>query len=111
MSICHCCSCCCVVAIMKYGPSEYKTVVKRMEGVEVRVKTDTCVGCGRCFKVCIYDALKMKEDKAMINRENCMGCGRCERVCPKGAISISIDDFSRIDELIARFESRVDITS
>jgi len=106
MSICHCCSCCCVVAIMKYGPSEYKTVVKRMEGVEVRVNTD-----GKCFKICIYDALKMKEDKAMINRENCMGCGRCERVCPKGAISISIDDFSRIDELIARFESRVDITS
>ena len=110
MSICHCCSCCCVVSLMKYGPSEYKKIVKRMEGVEVRVNIDKCDGCGTCFKVCIYDGLKMKNDKTMINQENCMGCGRCEIVCPNGAISISIDDFSRIDELVARFESRVDIS-
>jgi len=111
MSICHCCPCCCIVSIMKYGPSDYKKIVKRMEGVEVRVNSETCVGCGKCFKVCIYNGLKMKNNKAMINQENCMGCGRCERVCPNGAISISIDDYSRIDELIARFESRVDISS
>jgi Fe-S-cluster-containing hydrogenase component 2 len=52
----------------------------------------------------------MENDKAMINQENCMGCGRCEMTCPNKAISISIDDYSRIDELIARFESRVDIS-
>ena len=111
MSICHCCSCCCVVSLMKYGPSFIKKTVKRMEGVEVRVNRDTCVGCGECFKVCIYDAMKMKDNKAMIDQEDCKGCGRCERVCPNGAISISIDDYSRIDELIARFEERVDISS
>ncbi|NVM54212.1 MAG: 4Fe-4S binding protein [Candidatus Helarchaeota archaeon] len=111
MSICHCCSCCCVNAIVKYGPSDYKKIVKRMEGVEVRVNRDLCVGCGTCFKVCIYNGKKMINNKAIIIQENCMGCGRCERVCPHGAISISIDDFSRIDELIARFESRVDISS
>jgi len=110
MSICHCCSCCCVVAVMKYGPAEYRKVVKRMEGVEVEINRDKCVGCAKCFKVCIYDALKMKENKAMIEQENCMGCGRCERACPNGAISISFDGHSRIDEFIARFESRVDIS-
>ncbi|MFX0082002.1 MAG: DUF362 domain-containing protein [Candidatus Hodarchaeota archaeon] len=110
MSICHCCSCCCVVSLMKYGPSDYKKIVKKMEGVEVRVNRDLCEGCGKCFKFCIYDGLKMKNNKTMINQENCMGCGRCERVCPNGAISISIDDYSRIDQLIARFEERVDIT-
>jgi NAD-dependent dihydropyrimidine dehydrogenase PreA subunit len=110
MSICHCCSCCCVVSLMKYGPSEYKQVVKRMEGVEVRVDPDKCKGCGECFKVCIYDGLRMENDKAVINQENCMGCGRCEMTCQNKAVSISIDDYSRIDELIARFESRVDIS-
>ena len=110
MSICHCCSCCCIVSLMKYGPSDYKQVVKRMEGVEVRVDPDKCTGCGACFKVCIYNGLKMENDKATINQENCMGCGRCEMTCPNKAISITIDDYSRIDELIARFESRVDIT-
>lgn len=111
MSICHCCSCCCVVAVMKYGPAEYKNVVKRMEGVEVEVNRDKCVGCGRCFKVCVYDAMKMKENKAMIEQADCKGCGRCEMVCPNGAISISFDGYDRIDEFIARFESRVDISS
>lgn len=110
MSICHCCSCCCVVALSKYGPSDYKKMIKRMEGVEVRVDPEKCVGCGDCFKVCIYNGRKMKNNKAVIIQDNCMGCGRCERVCPNGAISITIDDFSRIDELISRFEERVDIS-
>jgi len=110
MDICHCCSCCCVMSLTKYGPSFIHKMVKRMEGVEVRVDRDKCNGCGKCFKVCIYNGLKMKKDKAMINQKNCKGCGRCERECPNGAISISIDDYSRIDELIARFESRVDIS-
>jgi MinD superfamily P-loop ATPase len=52
----------------------------------------------------------MKKDKAMINQKNCKGCGRCEMTCDQKAISISIDDYSRIDEFIARFESRVDIS-
>lgn len=110
MSICHCCPCCCVVSLIKYGPYEYSQLMKRMEGVEVSVDVDKCVGCGTCFKVCIYNGLEMKDDKATINQNNCKGCGRCERVCPKKAISISIDDYSHIDELITRFESRVDIS-
>jgi MinD superfamily P-loop ATPase len=81
-----------------------------MEGVEVRVDREKCEGCGKCFKVCIYNGLEMKKEKTMINQSNCMGCGRCERVCPNEAISISIDDFGRINELISRFEARVDIT-
>jgi Fe-S-cluster-containing hydrogenase component 2 len=110
MSICHCCSCCCIVALMKYGPAERLNAVKRMEGVEVTVDRDICAGCAKCFKVCIYDAMKMKNDKAVIDQENCKGCGRCEMVCPNGSISITIDGYERIDELIARFESRVDIS-
>jgi len=68
------------------------------------------VGCGKCFKVCIYNGLKMENEKATINEDNCMGCGRCERLCPNQAISITIEDYSHIDELIARYESRVDIS-
>jgi len=110
MDICHCCSCCCVVSLGKYGPAFINKTIKRMEGVEVRVDRDKCEGCGECFKVCIYNGLKMKKNKAIINQDNCKGCGRCEMTCPNKAISITIDDYSRIDELIERFESRVDIS-
>ncbi len=111
MSICHCCSCCCVVSLAKHLPSEIRRkLAKRLDGLEVRVDPDKCVGCGACFKVCIYDGLKMIRGKTMIQQENCLGCGRCEKACPTGAISITIDDYSGIDELITRFESRVDIS-
>ena len=110
MSLCHCCSCCCILSVFKYGSSALKKIMKRMEGVEVKVNRDICAGCGECFKVCIYDAMKMIDGKAMIDQEACLGCGRCERKCPNNAISITIDDYSRVDELIARIESHVDVT-
>ena len=110
MSICHCCSCCCIVSLMKYGPEILNQIVKRMEGVEVRVNSERCVGCGTCFEVCIYNGLQMTNNKTNINPTNCKGCGRCERICPQDAIAVTIDDYSRIDELVARFEKRVDIS-
>ena len=110
MDICHCCSCCCVCSLAKYAPKDYFKMIKRIDGVEVKVDPDKCTGCGICFKVCIYDGLRMKEDKTSIKQENCLGCGRCERVCPNKAISITIDDYSRIDEVIVKFDSRVDIS-
>ena len=76
----------------------------------IKIIAERCTGCGLCFKTCIYDGLRMKKDKALIKQENCLGCGRCEMTCPNKAVTVTIDDFSRIDELIARFEERTDIS-
>lgn len=69
----------------------------------------TCIGCGRCFKVCSRDVMhlyglnedgevlgRVTEDdeddfdgelnrKVMVldNAGACIGCGSCARVCPK----------------------------
>ncbi len=65
----------------------------------------TCIGCGRCYKVCGRDVMTLKgvtdegmivdpddeeyEDDiersvmVMLNPDNCIGCGACNRVCPK----------------------------
>jgi ferredoxin len=110
MSLCHCCSCCCIISTIKYGTSVIKKILKRMEGVSVKVDRDKCRNCRNCFKVCIYDAMKLVDDKAMIDQETCKGCGRCERRCPNKAISIMIDDFANIEKLLARIESHVDVT-
>ncbi|MBE0600693.1 MAG: 4Fe-4S binding protein [Firmicutes bacterium] len=48
-----------------------------------------CTKCGRCFPVCIYDAIENQDGKCRINPEKCDGCGLCVSVCPFKAISIS----------------------
>ncbi len=113
MNFCFCCSCCCVMAVMKYGNSDYKKYIKRMKGVTVTTDPEKCTGCGECFKVCIYDGLKLVKGKSM-HTENCIGCGHCETVCPNGAISITFDENMNIDEvmdeIIQRYEKIVDIS-
>jgi len=113
MNFCFCCSCCCVMAGMKYGNSDYKKHIKRMKGVMVTTDLEKCTGCGECFKVCIYNGLKLVKGKAVVT-EDCIGCGQCELVCPTGAISTNFDDNMNIDEvmdeIIQRYEKIVDIS-
>ncbi|NVM43396.1 MAG: 4Fe-4S binding protein [Candidatus Lokiarchaeota archaeon] len=113
MNFCFCCPCCCVMAAVKYTNSDYKNYIKRMKGVTMITDTDKCVGCGECFKVCIYDGLKMVKGKA-VRTDNCLGCGHCETVCPKGAISTLFDQNMNVDEvvdeIIERYEKIVDIS-
>jgi NAD-dependent dihydropyrimidine dehydrogenase PreA subunit len=114
MNFCFCCSCCCICAGFKYGNSDYKNYLKCMKGVTLTVDPEKCERSGDCFKVCIYNGLKLKNGKAEINQENCIGCGLCESVCPNGAISINFDDNVDIDEvmdeIIERYEKIVDIS-
>ena len=54
------------------------------------VKTDLCTGCGTCLESCPYDAIVMKDDKAVIN-EYCNDCMTCLSVCTEGALIETID--------------------
>lgn len=65
----------------------------------VKLDQQTCIGCGRCYKVCprdVFDLVEREadddshdddEDNAMVmsiaNALDCIGCGSCSRVCPK----------------------------
>lgn len=59
----------------------------------------TCIGCGRCYKVCprtVFELIERSEDDeaydedednsmvmSLANEMDCIGCGSCGRVCPK----------------------------
>ena len=60
---------------------------------------ENCINCGKCTKVCIYEAHKRRTDDprkmADPNTVVCRNCFRCIQECPRGALSKALDtDFS-----------------
>jgi Na+-translocating ferredoxin:NAD+ oxidoreductase RNF subunit RnfB len=45
-----------------------------------------CIGCGKCEKVCEYDAITIIDNLAFIDSDKCKFCRKCEPECPTGAI-------------------------
>ncbi|PWI33866.1 ferredoxin III, nif-specific [Vibrio albus] len=66
---------------------------------------ESCIGCGRCYKVCSRDVFNLVENEnidedddlydedemmmvmAIENAEDCIGCGACAKVCAKNCHS------------------------
>jgi NADPH-dependent glutamate synthase beta subunit-like oxidoreductase/NAD-dependent dihydropyrimidine dehydrogenase PreA subunit len=70
-------------AVMPRGPRYNK-------GYTVVVEESRCRGCGRCIKVCPYQAVKFKKNPvggwcAAVDEALCKGCGNCISVCPSNA--------------------------
>jgi ferredoxin len=62
---------------------------------------ENCINCGRCTKVCIYEAHKRGKDDprkmADPNTVVCRNCFRCIQECPRGALEKSLEkDFLNI---------------
>ncbi len=51
----------------------------------VKVIEMKCVGCGKCVRVCPFEAIDMIDKKARINTK-CTACGQCVEACPVKAI-------------------------
>ena len=54
--------------------------------VKVEIEKEKCAGCGKCYDVCRFSAIKRKEDKFEIDPIACEGCGTCFYVCEFDAI-------------------------
>jgi Na+-translocating ferredoxin:NAD+ oxidoreductase RNF subunit RnfB len=45
-----------------------------------------CIGCTKCFKVCPYEAIVMKNNLAFIDSDKCKLCRKCVTECPTNSI-------------------------
>ncbi len=51
------------------------------------IDTETCIGCAACVAACPFGALRMENDKAVVD-DKCTACGACLDVCPVEALSL-----------------------
>ena len=65
----------------------YVACVNKDKGpVANKVCKVSCIACGKCQKVCKFDAITIENNIAYIDSAKCKACGLCVRECPKNAI-------------------------
>lgn len=85
-NICCCCGCCCgVLRTIKKHPKPASIV-----STPFVTSSDfsTCKGCGTCLKRCQMEALRMKDEKVVLDTDRCIGCGLCVSTCPTGSLTL-----------------------
>ncbi len=65
-------------------------------GRTFRAKKKSCIGCGKCAKVCPQGNITMSDGKPKFGG-SCVGCMGCAFTCPKDAVRISLLNAWRVN--------------
>lgn len=108
MTICNCCSCCCLFKFLPNLAPKLQKKIERMPYVHVEVGRE-CTGCGNCVEeACFINAIRLVDGKAQIMAD-CRGCGNCAEVCPQGAIHVVVEREDYTEHAIKRLSEAVDV--
>jgi NADPH-dependent glutamate synthase beta subunit-like oxidoreductase/Pyruvate/2-oxoacid:ferredoxin oxidoreductase delta subunit len=85
-------------AVMPRGPRQSK-------GYTIVVDKEICRGCGRCIRVCPYQAISFEKNLvggwfAKADEALCKGCGICISVCPSHAADSPYRDQTYLEQML-----------
>ncbi len=64
----------------------------------VYLDVSKCNGCTTCLKHCPTEAIRIRDNHAVINEARCIDCGECIRVCPHNAKKAKCSKLSAMDK-------------
>lgn len=64
----------------------------------VILDVEKCNGCTTCLKHCPTEAIRIRDNHAVINEGRCIDCGECIRVCPHNAKKAECSSLSAMDK-------------
>jgi hypothetical protein len=67
------------------------------------VYADRCTGCGECEIVCLAGAIRIENNKSVIDSSKCIGCASCMAVCPTMAMFVDIEAGDKVQEKMAEY--------
>lgn len=89
--LCNCCSCCCVVSYITPPGHKKQEILSPSRFKPLNVKRDLdCGSCRICMNDCPFDAIRIKNGKAVVNWTKCYGCGNCVIHCPEQKFKMKI---------------------
>ena len=79
-----------IIELRKKGPKGRRVYVqcvnKDKGAVAKKACAVACIGCGKCQKVCNFDAITVENNVAYIDFNKCRMCTECVDECPTGAL-------------------------
>jgi Na+-translocating ferredoxin:NAD+ oxidoreductase subunit B len=79
-----------IIELRKKNPKDRKIFVSCINeekgGIARKNCAVACIGCGKCVKVCPFEAITMENNLAYIDPVKCKLCRKCAPECPTNAI-------------------------
>lgn len=64
---------------------------------------DKCTGCAACCETCPVHAIKIENEKSIIDKNLCIGCASCIDACPEQAMFVDFNAGSALQEKMAEY--------